>query len=90
MIRLDAKIGQSLFEEKNQVTLWFLYNTFGISDLKFAGSVLIDPYGARYLLGLYLRSDNSWDVDSDSGFLPGDHDATSVSPLLASPLASVI
>jgi hypothetical protein len=81
-IRLDAKTGQALFEEKGQGTLRFLYDTYGISWMEFAGTVLRNDDGGRYFLSLRRVHDGSWSWGY--GWLGGDRDATSVSPLLAS------
>jgi len=60
-IRLDAKIGQALYEEKGQATLRFLHDHFGVSWIEFAGTVLRDSDGRRCFLCLYRRGDGSWD-----------------------------
>ena len=51
-IRLDAKVGQCLLEEKGQATLEWLYRTFGITWFELPGTVLRRAYGHRYFLYL--------------------------------------
>ena len=58
--RLDAKIGQSLFEEKGQATLEWLYKTFGITWFELPGTVLRGSVGDRYFLCLYRDNDGRW------------------------------
>lgn len=81
-IRLDAEIGQALYEEKGQTTLRFIHEHYGISWFELAGTVLRDPDGDRYFLYLYRHGDGSWRwsyrwLDSGRG-------ARGVSPVLAS------
>jgi hypothetical protein len=81
-IRLDAKIGQALYEEKGQATLRFLHDHFGVSWMEFAGTILRDSGGRRYFLYLYRFVGRSWDWSySWLGYV---RNRGSVSPLLAS------
>jgi hypothetical protein len=59
-IRLDAKVGQALYEEKGQATLRFIYDHFGVSWFELAGTVLRRSGGFRYFLCLYRSGDGSW------------------------------
>ena len=59
-IRLDAKIGQCLFEEKGQVTLEWLYQTFGITWFELPGTVLRNSNGFRYFLFIYRDGYGWW------------------------------
>lgn len=81
-IRLDAKAGQTLFEEKGQATLRWLYDIFGITWIEFVGSVLRYPDGHRYFLYLYREDDGSWDWHDH--WLGHARYRGHVSPLLAS------
>ena len=83
LIRPDANTGQALYEEKGQATLRFLYDTFGISWMELAGSVLRDSNGLLYSLCLYRIDDGSWDWDYY--WLDSDRGASLISPLLANP-----
>ncbi len=88
LIRPDAKTGQALHEEKGQATLRFLYDTYRISWMEFAGSVLRRPGGYSGFLYLCRDDDGSWAWDYY--WLDYGRGARSVSPLLASPLTSAI
>ena len=81
-IRLDAKIGQCLLEEKGQVTLEWLFNTFGITWLELPGTVLRFSDGLRYFLCLYRDNNGRWGWDCR--WLGLDRDAESPSAVLAS------
>lgn len=59
-IRLDAKIGQCLLEEKGQATLEWLYDTFGITWLEFPGTVLRRANGRRCFLYLCRGAYGRW------------------------------
>ncbi len=59
-IRLDAKVGQALYEEKGQTTLRWLYDTFGIAWLELSGTVLRGPAAFRCFLYLYRFDGGSW------------------------------
>ena len=59
-IRLDAKVGQSLFEEKGQATLEWLFNTFGITWFELPGTVLRNSYGNRFFLCLCREDVGLW------------------------------
>lgn len=59
-IQLDAKVGQTLFEEKGQVTLRWVHEHLGVTWIEFLGTVLVGPYGIRYALFLYRLDDGSW------------------------------
>lgn len=59
-VRLDAKIGQCLLEEKGQATLEWLFNTFGITWFELPGTVLRRSGGARCFLSLYRVDDGRW------------------------------
>lgn len=52
-IRLDAKIGQCLFEEKGQATLKWLYHVLGITKFELTGTVLRTSGGSPCFLALY-------------------------------------
>ncbi len=85
-IRLDAKIGQALYEEKGQATLEWLYNTFGITWFDLPGTVLRGTVGDRYVLYLY-RDGGRWHLRCR--WLGYDCHVESPSAVLASgPLAS--
>jgi hypothetical protein len=85
-IRLDAKSGQTLYEEKGQTTLRSLHEHFGVTWFELAGTILRDSLrdsdGDRYFLYLTRHDDGSWDWGCDrldDGRRRGD-----VSPLHAS------
>lgn len=59
-IQLDAKVAQTLFEEKGQVTLRWMHEHLNVTWIEFLGTVLVDPYGRRYALYLYRRVGGSW------------------------------
>ena len=59
-IRLDAKVGQDLLEEKGQATLEWLFNTFGIVWFELPGTTLRYSNGRRYFLCLYRDDDDRW------------------------------
>jgi hypothetical protein len=81
-IRLDAKVGQALYEEKGQTTLRWLHETYGVTWFELAGTVLRYSDGHRYFLYLYRYDDGSWDWGD--GWLGSVRRRGSVSPLLAS------
>ena len=81
-IRLDAKVGQALYEEKGQPTLRFIHEHFNISWFELAGTVLRSPHGDRYFLYLYRNDDGSWGWDYY--WLDSDRGAGDVSPVVAS------
>ncbi|MDE2071311.1 MAG: hypothetical protein KGI70_01085 [Patescibacteria group bacterium] len=81
-IRLDAKFGQTLFEEKGQATLRWLYDTFGITWFELSGTVLRDSRGSRYFLYLRRDDDGSWHWRCN--WLDYGRSRVNVSPLLAS------
>lgn len=81
-IRLDAKTGQTLYEEPGQPTLRFLHDHFGVSWFELAGTVLRGSFGSRYFLCLHRDDDGSWLWDC--GWLGGGRGRGSVSPLFAS------
>ncbi len=88
-IRLDAKIGQALFEEPGQATLRFIHDHFNVSWFELGGTVLRNSDGRRVFLYLYRFGDGSWSWDCD--WLDSDRRRVrdDVSPLLASsPVAS--
>jgi hypothetical protein len=80
-IRLDAKIGQALYEEKGQATLRWLYDTRGARWFECAGTVLRRSVGDRFFLYLYRIDDGSWGWDYR--WLDRDRGREGVSPLLA-------
>jgi hypothetical protein len=82
LIRLDAKAGQTLYEEKGQPTLRFLHDVYGITWFELAGTVLRYSSGDRYFLYLYRGDDGSWYWDCS--WLDDARNARNVSPLLAS------
>jgi hypothetical protein len=81
-IRLDAKIGQALYEEKGQATLRFLHDHFGVSWMEFAGTVLRRSGGRRCFLCLVRHGGGSWGWHY--GWLGLGRYRDYVSPLLAS------
>ncbi len=81
-IRLDAKIGQALYEEPGQATLRFIYEHFGVSWFELGGTVLRGLGGGRYFLCLGRRDDGSWHWYYF--WLVSDRLRDRVSPLLAS------
>jgi hypothetical protein len=81
-IRLDAKSGQALYEEKGQATLRFIYDHFNVSWFELAGTVLRDSDGDRYFLCLFRLGDGSWDWSYR--WLGRVRFRVHVSPLLAS------
>ena len=81
MIHLDAKYGQALLEEKGQATLRFLHDTYGISWMEFAGTVLRSGDGGRCFLYFYRHDDGSWRWSCR--WLDYARDTSNVSPLLA-------
>lgn len=52
LIRLDARVGQALWEEKGHKTLEWLRKEQGITYLDFMGTELRSPYGYRSVLSL--------------------------------------
>lgn len=81
-IRLDAKVGQTLFEEKDQATLNWLYATFKIGWFEFPGTVLRFSSGHRCFLGLYRVGSGQWSWRCH--WLVLARDASSPSAVLAS------
>lgn len=81
-IRLDAKIGQCLLEEKDQATLEWMFNTFGITWFELPGTVLRDSDGYRYFLFLYRGDSGRWHWDCS--WLDYNRFAQSPSAVLAS------
>ncbi|MBC7836702.1 hypothetical protein H7X87_02910 [Acetobacteraceae bacterium] len=81
-IRLDFGIGVALFQEKDQATLRFLHDAYGISWFELAGTVLRHSLGDRYFLSLFRGGDGSWGWDY--GWLGRRRSRGLVSPLLAS------
>ena len=81
---LDAKIGQLLYEQKNQPLLNWLYDKKGICWMEFAGTVLRDSVGRRYFLYLLRQLDGSWHWYYN--WLGHGRHYGFVSPLLASAL----
>jgi hypothetical protein len=83
LVRLDARIGQALFEEKEQMILHLIYDAFGISRMEFSGTVLHREHGGRFLLSLmHNKSFGTW--EKSCHFLDCSRDATCPSPLLMS------
>ena len=80
-IRYDAGIGVALLDEKDQATLRFIHDTYGITWMEFA-TVLRDSDGSRYFLYLYRSVGGSW--DAFYYWLGYDRDADYVSPVSAS------
>ena len=81
-IRLDAKFGQDLYEEEDQETLRWLYDTYGVRWFECAGTVL--QHGSdldRSFLCLYRQVDGSW--LRGVFWLRNGRDRENVSPLLA-------
>lgn len=81
-IRLDAHVGQTLYEEKGQATLRFLYETYGITWFEMAGTVLHDSDNIRCFLCLYHGGDGPWRRDFRR--LIYGRCSSNVSPLLSS------
>lgn len=61
-VLLDARVAQALYEEKDQKTLKWIYETHNISWFELAGSVLRDSSGDRCFLYLSRSDDGSWGV----------------------------
>lgn len=81
-IRLDAKIGQALYEEKGQPTLRWLHDNFGVSWFEMSGTVLRSSGGNRCFLCLGRDGGGSWDWRCL--WLGRGRGRGNVSPLLAS------
>lgn len=81
LIRLDAKVGHALFEESRQVTLRFIYETYNVDWIEFAGTELLSPGGRRYFLYLYRHDEGFWRWACNR--LDGDRGRKRVSPVLA-------
>jgi hypothetical protein len=81
-IRLDAKIGQCLLEERDQATLEWLYQAFNIPWFELPGTILRDSYGGRCFLCLYRDDGGRWDWYD--GWLDDVRGARSLSAVLAS------
>ena len=62
-VRLDARVGQCLFEEKGQATLEWLYQNFGITWFELPGTVLRNSDGDRCFLYLFRSGDGRWGWD---------------------------
>jgi len=60
----DAKIGQILFEEKDQKILEYLYKKYGYSHFELPGTILRSPDNRCYTLYLHKSLDR-WDLDYD-------------------------
>ncbi|MBP9701927.1 MAG: hypothetical protein KBD47_03025 [Candidatus Pacebacteria bacterium] len=59
-IQLDAKVAQTLFEEKGQVTLRWMHEHLNVTWIEFLGTVLVGPNGYRFALDLRRSVDGSW------------------------------
>jgi hypothetical protein len=59
-IQLDAKVAQTLFEEKGQVTLRWMHEHLNVTWIEFLGTILVGPFGYRYTLFLRRYADGSW------------------------------
>lgn len=81
-IRLDAKVGQTLYEEKGQVMLHFIHEHFNVSWFELAGTVLRNPHGNRCFLFLCRYGDGSWDWRF--GWLDRGRSESHMSPVPAS------
>ena len=81
-IRLDAKVGQCLLEEKGQATLEWLYQTFGVTWFELPGTVLRFSDGDRCFLCLYRDVYGKWRWDCY--WLGSDRLAEDPSAVLAS------
>ena len=79
-IRLDAKCGQTLYEEQGQATLRFLHEHFNVTWFELSGTILRGPGGNRCFLYLDRRGGGSWRW----GYRWLDRARNHVSPLLAS------
>jgi hypothetical protein len=82
MVRLDAKCGQALLSEKGQATLRFLYDTYGIGWMEFAGTILRHCGGGQYFPCLCRHDDGLWYWSVN--YLGDLRDSTRVSPLIPS------
>jgi hypothetical protein len=80
LIRLDAKVGQALYQQKGQSTLRFLYETRGISWMEFAGTVLVDVHEWLFFLRLRRKPVGWWHWNCY--WLGNARRAVFVSPLL--------
>ncbi len=56
----DPDLGWSLFKEKGQKTLRYLYDTYGVKWMEFLRRELCDLDGRRNSLSLFRRDDGSW------------------------------
>lgn len=59
-VQLNGEDFLALYEEKGQLTLWWLYETKGITWLSFWGIILRHPVSRRFVLYLYRKDDGSW------------------------------
>jgi len=57
---LDAKVGQTLYEEPGQKSLNWLYENRGITSIEFAGEVLCEPVNLRHTLCLHRHGNGIW------------------------------
>lgn len=55
-IQADARIAEELYKQEGQQTLRFIYDSFGIENIEFLGTVLRSSRGRRCSLRLYRRS----------------------------------
>ena len=56
-VQADARIAEELFKQEGQQTLRLFYDSFGIENIEFLGTVLRSPRGRRCSLRLYRRTD---------------------------------
>ena len=59
-VLLDAKVGQALLEERDQIKLKWLHWVRSVEGFKLPGTALCSPRGYRYYLGLHRNSDDWW------------------------------
>jgi len=64
-IQLDAKIGQTLYEEDGQTTLKWLHKALNVTWIEFLGTTLRDSLGHRCALYLSRRDGGSWDWNAN-------------------------
>ena len=80
-ILLDAKGDESLYEEPGQVTLEWIYRTFGVTWVEFPGTTLRVSDGRRCFLYLYRDGDGRW--NRNYNWLDNERDAQNVSVVFA-------
>jgi hypothetical protein len=56
----DPDLLWSLYKKKGQMTLHYLYQTYGVTWFEALRRIILDPIGIRYSLYLSLNTDGSW------------------------------